>query len=85
MSEFTYELDSRKQGASYTFSFIEDCSHTTANKKFMFSYAFGSENAFDITYRCGVAVDDIMRLNNIKTPFDITEGERLRLYENCYD
>ena len=39
--------------------------------------ALDGENAFDIAKRCNTTVEDIMKRNEIKTPFDIKAGERL--------
>ncbi|MGN1421499.1 MAG: LysM peptidoglycan-binding domain-containing protein [Eubacterium sp.] len=85
LSDFSYQLDSKSNGVYYSFSFIEDCTKVSAEREFIFTVADSGENAFDIAHRCGVSVDDIMRLNDITTPFDIASGRRIRIRENSND
>lgn len=82
LSDFTYQLDSKSNGVDYRFSFVEDCANISVKRDFCFTVAGENENAFDIAYRCGVSVDDVMRLNDIATPFDFSNGERVRIREN---
>ena len=42
-------------------------------------YASEGQNAFDIAFENGVSVDDIMTLNDLITPFDIEENDRVVL------
>ncbi|MGN1329016.1 MAG: LysM peptidoglycan-binding domain-containing protein [Eubacterium sp.] len=85
LSDFSYQLDSKNNGICYSFSFVEDCNKVSVEKKFLFTVAENDENAFDIADRCGVSVDDIMRFNDIATPFDIASGGRIRIRENSND
>lgn len=85
LSDFSYQLDSKKSGVYYSFSFTEDCTKVSAERALLFTVVEENENAFDIADRCGVSVDDIMRLNNIATPFDIALGGRIRIRENSDD
>lgn len=85
LSDFSYQLDSKKSGVYYSFSFTEDCTKVSAEKELLFTVAEENENAFDIADRCGVSVDDIMRLNDVATPFDIASGGRIRIRENSDD
>lgn len=75
--DFSYFHSSKTGGVHYKFTFIEDCSDRDEKRLFDFTYAKADENGFDIAARCGVEVEDIMRLNNIITPFDITEGQKV--------
>lgn len=61
----------------YSLEFIENENHRLPSVDFGFTYALEGENAFDIANRCSVAVESIMKNNDLKTPFDIKEGERL--------
>lgn len=82
LSKFTYQLDCKTGGASYTFQFTSDRSPDVTERKFFFTYADDNENAFDIANRCGISVDDIIRLNDLETPFDIRAGRRIKINEN---
>lgn len=82
LSDFSYQLDSKSNGIYYSFSFTEDCTKVLAERKFTFTVADDNESAFDIADRCGVCIDDIMRLNDIESPFDIVSGGRIRIREN---
>lgn len=82
LDEFGYSLDCKSGGVSYYFKFTEDCGDVSAFKRLRFAIACEGENAFDIAHRCGVSVDDIMRLNELETPFDITAGRRIRINED---
>lgn len=85
LSQFSYQLDCAGQGASYAFTFTEDCAGKAFQRTLLFTVAKEDENAFDIADRCRVSVDDIMRLNDMETPFDITPGRRIRINENTDD
>ena len=41
--------------------------------------AYDGDNAFDITARANMSVDEIMQLNDIESPFSIKKGERVKL------
>ena len=76
---FSFTNNSEKNCFSYEFKFVEDCSEKREERILSFIYAEEGENAFDIAYRCGVSVDDIMKNNDIKTPFDIAEGQKVAI------
>jgi hypothetical protein len=78
-SEFTYKVDSEKGCVQYNFTFIEDCSSKQEEKKFCYTISQKDENAFDIANREGVSVDDVMTLNDFKSPFDIKEGTTVKI------
>ncbi|MDD6728277.1 MAG: LysM peptidoglycan-binding domain-containing protein [Eubacteriales bacterium] len=84
LSDFSYCLKSTG-GISYSFTFTEDCGDTLTERSFLFTEALEGENAFDVAGRCGVSVNDIMTLNDIATPFDITQGRRIKIRENSND
>lgn len=77
LTDFSYELDCTKNCFGYTFKFVEECSDAKAKRKITKVVAEYGENAFDIANKCGVTVDDIMKLNDLKTPFDIKEGSEV--------
>ncbi len=78
-TEFIYEVNSKSGICEYSFEFIEDCSNTLERAELSYVTANEGENAFDIAFDNSVSVDDIMALNNLKTPFDINEGDRVAL------
>lgn len=77
--ELSVEIDSKKSGIYYTFCFVENCNHKKEKFNFDFTYAKKDENMFDIAYRCNKSVETLMRINNYKNPFDISEGDRVVL------
>lgn len=78
-SSLTIKEEAQKDCVSYSFSFIENCNHTSAEYDFGFTYAEEGENMFDIAHRCSVKIEKLMQLNNFKTPFCINAGDRVVL------
>ncbi|MGN0522376.1 MAG: hypothetical protein ACI4IQ_07045 [Eubacterium sp.] len=79
LSEFSYSKSVKKSCISYKFKFIQADLDRKESADFGYTYAQSGENAFDIAYREGVSVSDIMRLNDFKTPFDISDGDKVML------
>ncbi len=77
--QFTYSENAMKDGLDYSFSFIEVCSDKKESVELDYTFALMDENAFDIAKRMNVSVDKIMDLNDFPNPFNITEGERVKL------
>ena len=71
----------RKNSVDYAFTFVEDTAYiSNENNDYVdFTYIGENENLFHISNRTGVAVDELMKLNNFPTPFDLVEGGRVRL------
>lgn len=63
----------------YELVFTEDERYKKARAKRDCTVAAGGENAFDIAARCGCTVEHIVEKNSLKTPFDIIEGQRLKI------
>lgn len=78
-TSLTIEEDAKKGCVFYAFSFTENCSHTKEKYDFGFTLAKAGENMFDIAHRCGVPIEALMRLNDIRTPFDVKEGDKVVL------
>lgn len=77
LNKFTFCKNARKNSISYTFEFTENCNSKSEVRDFCFAVCQSGENAFDIANRCNVSVNDIMIHNDLKTPFDIKEGEKV--------
>lgn len=77
LNKFMFCKNAQKNSISYTFEFTEACSSKSEVRNFRFTICKSGENAFDIANRCNVSVDDIMKYNDFKTPFDIREGEKV--------
>lgn len=77
LNKFTFFKNAQKNSISYTFEFTENCSSKKELRELCFTVCKNGENAFDIAGRCNVSVDDIMKYNDLKTPFDIKEGEKV--------
>lgn len=78
-TRFNFIKDNKRNCVRYDFEFIEDCSSRKARLCFKSTRAMENENAFDIAWRCSVSVNDIMRLNPFKTPFDLKAGDEVML------
>lgn len=78
LSEFSFGKTAGRNSISYSFVFTEAKS-TAVQTAQCCTVAARGENAFMTAGRCGVSVSDIMRLNDLKTPFDLKEGDRVVL------
>lgn len=78
-TEFKFSKSNKKNSVAYSFKFTEDCTDRSARINFRFTIAEEGENAFEIANRCNASVNDIMSLNDIKSPFDINAGDRVVL------
>ena len=79
LTEFTFVKNADKGGISYTFVFTESSNSRVEERHFCCTTAKENENAFVIANRCGISVNEIMKNNSFKTPFDIKEGDRVVL------
>lgn len=78
-TKFKFSKSSKKNCVAYSFEFTEDCTRRKAKIPFKYTIAELGENAFEIANRCDVSVNDIMRLNDLKSPFEINSGDRVVL------
>ncbi len=78
-TEFKFSKNTKRNSILYFFEFTEDCSGRKAERLFKYTYAEKNENAFEIANRCDVSVNEIMRLNDFKSPFDIPQGSRVAI------
>lgn len=78
-TELKFKKSSKRNFVLYSFKFTEECSDRKAEKEFSYIFADKNENAFEIAGRYNVDVNEIMRLNDFKSPFDISEGDRVVL------
>lgn len=76
---FSFSKNTKKNSVLYSFKFTEDCLDRMAERKFDCTVARTGENAYEIANRTGISVNDIMLLNDFKSPFDIEEGDRVVL------
>lgn len=79
LTDFQWEKNSKNKSCVYSFKFVEDCGEKQEREKMSFVTAKQGQNAFDIAFENGVSVDDIMKLNEFKSPFDIEENDRVVL------
>lgn len=79
LTDFEWQQNSKNKSFSYSFKFVEDCGGNSQTENLSFVYAASGQNAFDIAFENGVSVDDIMMLNDLITPFDIKENDRVVL------
>lgn len=79
LTDFNWKQNSKSKSFLYNFKFVEDCTEKSEIENLSFVIALQGQNAFDIAFENGVSVDDIMILNNLITPFDIKENDRVVL------
>lgn len=79
LSELVLTDDAKKNCVSYSVSFIEKNGNKSSEYDFGFTYAMENENMFDIAYRCGTSVEELMRLNDYENPFCVQNGEKVVL------
>lgn len=70
-TKFVFGKDSSKNRISYTAEFTQAAACGDSRRQFNTTVANDGENAFQIANRCGVSVNDIMKLNDFRSPFDI--------------
>ncbi|MDE6155870.1 MAG: LysM domain-containing protein [Eubacterium sp.] len=76
---FKFSKSAKKNAVSYSFEFIEDCTDRRSYNNPDFIIADGMENAYEIANRFDVSVNDIMILNDFKSPFSIVKGDKVVL------
>lgn len=76
---FEWEKNSKNKSCIYSFKFVEDMNKKQETEKLSYVTAEDGQNAFDIAYENKIKVDQIMRLNEFKTPFDIESGDKVVL------
>ena len=79
LTQFTFEKNAQKGCYTYSFEFKEDCTDKSETVSSAQTIAKKGENAFEIANRCNVSVSRIMRLNDLRTPFDVKEGDVVML------
>ena len=63
----------------YELTFIEAVGNKNARRKLLTTTAEEGENMFHIAKRTGVQIEKLMKINNLKTPFDVSAGDEVRL------
>lgn len=77
--ELTIKQDANKNEVFYSFKFIEHESFEKASYSPDCTAVKDGENLFDVAHRCGVSVEALLELNNLKSPFDVKAGEAVAL------
>lgn len=78
-TEFKFGKNNKKNAVSYSFRFTEDCMDKVARVQPEYITACEGDNAFELANHFDVSVNDIMHLNDFKSPFDIKAGDRVVL------
>ncbi len=68
-----------ENSVEYELGFTENICGKTYKRKRMFVFAESGENCFDIAAANSVKIEKIMELNGFKTPFELSEGQRVRI------
>ncbi len=77
--ELAVSYDSVKNNIEYSFLFVEGTNSKKPFHDFSFTVAGENENMFQIADRCRVSVEQLMALNDYKTPFSVQTGDRVVL------
>lgn len=78
-SSFYTNLNAAENSVEYKLVFKEESGGASYKKERSFVFAKDGENCFDIAYANSVKLEDIIELNGFKTPFDVQEGQRVRI------
>lgn len=68
-----------ENSVEYKLCFTEESGGGCYKMQRRFVFAKSGENCFDIAYANSVKLEDIIELNGFKTPFDLQEGQRVRI------
>ncbi len=79
LTSFSYKKSSGSEAFIYSFEFTEKCDGRGYEAPLDCTVARSGENAFDIAHRCGISVDRLEELNSFIPPFEISEGECIRI------
>lgn len=82
LTKFTYTQLAGSGKTEYSFEFTQIFGKRKDEIKLNYDFAEKGETAFDTAARTGVKIDDIMRLNDFETPFDICEGDKVIIRED---
>lgn len=78
-SSLSLRQNAAENSIQYNIGFTAEKSAKNYKKQRSFVFAENGENCFDIAASNSVKLEKIMELNGFKTPFDITEGQRVRI------
>lgn len=78
-SSLSIKENAAEDSVSYELGFTEEKSGRTYKRTRTFVFAKAGENCFDIAAANCVKTESIMELNGFKTPFDLQEGQRVRI------
>ena len=79
LSDMRLEFDAQKNALEYSLKFTESGSGKPYKRKRRCVFARAGQNCFDIAFENGVSVDDVVRLNDLETPFSVEEGQAVRI------
>lgn len=68
-----------QNSVQYKLGFTEENGGGCYKRQRSYVFAKADENCFDIAHANSVKLEDIMKLNNLKTPFDVQEGQKVRI------
>lgn len=80
--ELTFTIAADGEKITYTAVFREDMQTQKKICAITQTTVMDGENLFDIAARCGVALEALIERNGLRSPFDITEGQVIRLYDD---
>lgn len=78
-SDLKMTADSEKNCIEYTFTFTEEINLKKRRYDFGYTFALPNENLFDIANRCSVSFEDIVKANNFKDMFSVSQGDKVWL------
>lgn len=78
-SSLLIKQNAAENSVEYELGFTEEKSGRNYKKRRRYVFAESGENCFDIAAANSVKLEKIMELNGFKTPFDLQEGQRVRI------
>ncbi|MCM1285171.1 MAG: LysM peptidoglycan-binding domain-containing protein [Acetobacter sp.] len=79
LTAFSYSRSASNNSISYEIVFTERCNDKKIRADIEYTVCKNSENMFEIANIYGVSVEQLMRLNNIASPFELKKGDRVVL------
>ncbi len=79
-----FKISANSEKVIYNAVFRENQKEKLDTVKITKTTVLKDENLFDISARTGVSVENLIEINNLKSPFDIKENQEVILYESTF-
>ena len=79
LTSFSYSKGASNNSISYEIVFTEKCNDKRIRTDIEYTVCKNSENMFEIANLYGISVEQLMKLNNIASPFELQKGDKVVL------